>query len=148
MNYKGKELKDISGTPQIIDPPRDMLVWDDDPKNMLCRPVSEPLIVRVVAIVNSNKLNGKVIAETESSFVRYGHCAEIPKPRRATNRELAKWLAQGNGEMQDESSLNCVFTVLNYGPFCDDYSASDIYKVRKWNDTDWHEPDVQYMGIE
>lgn len=71
-----------------------------------------------------------------------------PKPRRATIRELAKWCAQGNGQIQDTSRLNCVFTGIDYGPDCDDHVAPKIYKVRKWEDTEWHEPTVDYMGLE
>ena len=150
MQYKGIELKDIADTPQIVNPPRDMIVWDDNPKNP-GRPFSEPLMVKVIAIVNSDKLNGKVIAETPSSVIRYGHCAEIPKklkPRRATNREVAKWLAKGNGEWCNcigDSSRAAIEWWYDQGH--SETKANNVF-VRKWDDIEWHEPTLEYMGLE
>lgn len=150
MKYKGIDLFDTSGTPRTIVPPRDMIVWDDSPSMK----GEEPRICKVLAIVDSKLLNGKVICETECLFVRYGHCAEIPeelKPRRATYREVSKWLAQGNGECTHW--IECG----ERGPFCkanlyydaakSNETCSDELRVRAWNDTDWHEPTVDYMGI-
>ena len=69
-----------------------------------------------------------------------------PKPRRATNRELARWLAQGNGELLVGNRIR------DYGFEYEihecDFPALETWKVRKWEDTEWHEPDVDYMGLE
>lgn len=142
MKYKGIELVEIT-EPQVFSPPRDMLVvdeLDDEPKEK-----------SVVAIIDNGTNHRVIVQEGACKFTCYQLCFEIPeepKPRRATLRELAKWCAQGNGQIQDANQLNCVFTGLDYGPDCDDRAAPDIYKVRKWDDRDWHEPDVQYMGLE
>ena len=73
------------------------------------------------------------------------HCAEIPKARRVTNRELSKWLAQGNGEYS--SILSCRVPSATYNYSLD--TATDVLNenilVRKWSDDDWHEPTVDYM---
>lgn len=78
-------------------------------------------------------------------------CAEIhdpPKPRRATNRELARWLAQGNGEWinvkcDTSTSSDYLYEYEKY----DEPLIKDI-RVRKWSDTEWHEPTVDYLGID
>lgn len=66
-----------------------------------------------------------------------------PKPRRATNRELSRWMAQGNGEClgsQDDAD-----TAWNYPQECSDTDVREGAKVRKWEDTEWHEPTVDYL---
>ena len=65
------------------------------------------------------------------------------KPRRATNRELSRWLAQGNGEClgsQDDAD-----TAWNYPMECSNVPLREGAKVRKWSDTEWHEPTVDYL---
>lgn len=133
MKYKGKELKEIT-TPQIIDPPKKMIVWGD---------CVEPEVQFVYAIVRTK--NGKTQAIGDW---RWEHCAEIPeepKPRRATNRELAMWLAQGKGEQFEGG---CVIHRHSYLPDNTNKEVGDGFMIRKWEDMEWHEPTVDYMGIE
>lgn len=138
INYNGMELEEVS-TPQIFNPPKKMLVW-----NYIIDYAIQSMIVAIV-----ERMDGLCAICYDGEI--YPHCAEIPeapKPRWATIRELAKWCAQGNGQIQDADRLNCVFTGLDYGPTCDDDAVPDNYKVRKWEDTEWHEPTVDYLGIE
>jgi hypothetical protein len=80
------------------------------------------------------------------SHATFGHCAILPdppKPRRATNRELARWLAQGNGEClgsQDDAD-----TAWNYPMESSNAPLREGAKVRKWEDDEWHEPTVDYL---
>jgi uncharacterized protein (TIGR02145 family) len=139
MKYKGKELKEIT-TPQVFDPPKQMLVWD-------CK---APFIQTVYAVIRT--VNGTTQVVCNGSL-RCLHCADIPeepKPRRATNRELAKWLAQGNGEW---GISKCgVIEKAEIGWFYDtgyeNQTLQSALRVRNWDDTEWHEPTVDYMGIE
>lgn len=135
MEYKGIKLTEVTES-QIIDPPKKMLVWDYDPGIFLK--------LDVLAIVNGRE-NGYPVITTTGTF---RHCAEIPEestPRRATNRELARWCAQGNGENTD----GCwVYHVHCYPKAAENNEVSESIVVRKWNDADWHEPTVDYMGIE
>ena len=136
MKYKGIELKQIT-TSQIFDPPKEMLVWDYVD--------SAPFKMPVHAIVASKTF--PVIAEEGD----YQYCAEIPeepKSRRATNRELSKWLAKGHGEYTN--TLCCSTSYITYEYFLDsaDSEVSENILVRKWDDDEWHEPTVDYMGIE
>ena len=101
----------------------------------------------VLAIVNGRENGYPVITKTGA----YRHCAEIPeepKPRRATNRELSKWLAKGHGEYSN--TVCCTTSYITYEYLLDsaESEVSDNILVRKWDDADWHEPTVDYMGIE
>ena len=136
MKYKGIELKQIT-TSQIFDPPKEMLVWNYVD--------STPFKMPVHAIVASKTF--PVIAEEGD----YQYCAEIPeepKSRRVTNRELSKWLAKGHGEYTN--TLCCSTSYITYEYFLDsaESEVSENILVRKWDDVDWHEPTVDYMGIE
>ena len=149
MKYKGIELKEIT-TSQIFDPPKKMITWDSEGAGFY--------ICEVLAIVNGKDNNYPVIAKN----VNYRHCAEIPeepKPRRVTNRELSKWLAKGHGECMnpnsdsysydDLSKANLASSTYTYGGISEANKEVPFYvRVRKWDDVDWHEPTVDYMGIE
>lgn len=60
-----------------------------------------------------------------------------------TNRQLSKWLAQGNGECK-----TATFTAT-----CNVYEEEEANNevenilVRKWEDEDWHNPTLDYMEI-
>lgn len=90
----------------------------------------------------------QILKEYKHKFF-YKNLAEESKPRRATNRELAKWLSQGNGEMRYEQKQH-----VYYSSTCFDYDIDNEdeprfgIQVRKWDDTDWYEPTADYMGIE
>lgn len=149
MNYKGIELKDISGTPQVIDPPRKMLVWDDDHNGKEIS-YESPRKVTVLAIVDSDKLNGRVIAEN-TGFARYGHCAELPTEY-ATIRQISRWLAEGNGEVSEGIDIGggvyCKSSLYHHSGKDDASSEGSALRIRKWDDTEWHEPTLEYMGLE
>ena len=136
MKYKGIELKEFtSEKPVIFDPPKRMLVWDYDD--------GTPTEVEVLAFI-PNRYH-KVIEQTSL----YIHCAEIPEVmfRRATNRELAKWLVQGNGQYQVGGGSR-MWTEHTYDIGQDDDACSKFIKVRKWCENEWHEPTREYLGLE
>ncbi len=136
MEYNGIELTEVTES-QIVDPPKEMFVWDYDPGCLLK--------ADVLAIVNGRESGYPVITKTGT----YRHCAEIPeepKPRRATNRELSKWLAKGHGEYRNQ--IGAVSNLYIYVDLETDVAVPSYIRVRKWDDADWHEPVVDYMGIE
>jgi hypothetical protein len=76
---------------------------------------------------------------------------KCPPGRIVTHRELAKWLAQGNGECcyfpdNCERKSSC-FNELRY---TDDKSDKVVHNimVRKWNEDEWHVPTADYLGLE
>jgi hypothetical protein len=60
-----------------------------------------------------------------------------------TNRQLAKWLAQGNGECKTEKFVS------TYYAYEEKYTNNEVedYLVRRWEDSVWHTPTLDYMGI-
>ena len=139
INYKGMELQSITEC-KVFEEPQEMLVWNTN--------YNGPIEKMVCAII-PYRHEGSVITRGGA----FEYCAEIPKkpaPRRATNRELSKWLAQGKGEW---GISKCgVIEKAEIGWFYDTgYEKQTLQsglRVRKWDDTEWHEPTVDYMGIE
>lgn len=73
---------------------------------------------------------------------------EPGKSKPVTNRELARWLAQGNGEYY---AYDCdgweSYRCIEYQYEKDNLTVSKVM-VRKWEDTEWHEPTREYMGLD
>ena len=135
MKYKGIELKEFeSEKPVLFDPPKLMLMWNDGN--------SEPLKDNIFAFFPNRCY--PVIGTNDN----LDHCAEIPKVlcRRATNSELAKWLALGNG--QYKVSGGRIWTEHHYDIGQDDDACSNFITVRKWGEKEWHEPTREYLGLE
>lgn len=136
MKYKGIELKEFtSDKPVAFDPPKKMLVWDDDDR--MCR------YAAVLAYLPDS--TSPVIEDC--SF--WQHCAEDPDKgsELATNRELAKWLALGNGQYKVNGG-DWIWTEHHYGIKQDDDACLKFIFVRKWDDTEWHKPTREYLGLE
>ena len=132
MKYKGKELKEFtSDKPVIFDPPKKMVVWDYG---------MHPREERVIAYVAGGD------APVVTADNHWDYCAEIPeepKPRMATNRELARWLAQGNGQRFGDNDFAATSTFATFSDDEDDAVKGQL--VRKWDDDEWHEPTVDYL---
>lgn len=64
-----------------------------------------------------------------------------------TKRELAKWLAMGNGEFQVRrgDQFSCFNEYLYDAQ--DANEPTDILCVRKWDDDEWHKPTREYLGL-
>lgn len=138
MIYNGRELLPIT-TADVQGLPKKMLVWDSN-----CNYVEERTVIALVrdkfgviyAIAQSESMKGVAV---------WQYCAEIPKVRIATNSELSQWLAKGNGEVHHNG---IVYVYWNY-----DYKdANTIVKssilVKKFKDTEWHEPTIDYLGLQ
>lgn len=136
IKYKGMELQSIAEC-KVFEEPQEMLVWNTN--------YNGPIEKMVCAIIPYRQA-GSVI--TTSGAFEY--CAEIPKkpaPRRATNRELAKWLAQGNGQWKTDDP-RYAYVEYHYRIDDDDRPVTADKQIRKWDDTEWHDPTVDYIGIE
>lgn len=77
---------------------------------------------------------------------------ETLKPKRMTNRQLAKWLAEGNGQILFASitdlSIELGATTRVSHPYDLCYDAdecSNRVRVRKWNSEEWIEPTVDLL---
>lgn len=75
----------------------------------------------------------------------------IPSGRIVTHRELAKWLAQGNGECcyfkEHEGPTSSCFNELLYEDSESNIAVHDIL-VRKWDTDEWSAPVADYLGLE
>ena len=132
MEYKGIELKEVT-EPQLFDPPKKMLVWGRY-KNITK--------LNVYAIVGRKDF--PVICENST----WRHCAEIPEvleSKLATCRELIRWIAEGNGEVKDN---DVVFSNWYYYNYQENNPINDSILVRKWDDTEWHKPTREYLGLD
>lgn len=56
-----------------------------------------------------------------------------------TNRQLAEWLAKGNGEYSSETS-SLTFNYWQYSKGDEDKPVGDYYLIRHWKDTEWMKP--------
>ena len=132
MEYKGIELKEVT-EPQFFNPPKKMLVWDHS---------GDVVELEVYAVVNRGANAFPVICQ----YSTWKHCAEIPesKPKSVTNRELSRWLAEGNGEFLNG---NTCLPNWNYNIIQENDSVSETMLVRKWDDTEWHKPTREYIGL-
>jgi hypothetical protein len=140
INYNGMELEEIT-KPQIFDPPKKCVVFDsyDEKKSV---------IKNVVAVLPAsfNECGGILSVITEEKQY-WKHCALLPdppKPRRATWLEVARWCATGNGLVYD-TYRDKIDTGIMFKSFEGSESIMDEIKVRRWDDTEWHEPTVDYL---
>ena len=134
MKYKGIELKEIT-EPQIFDPPKKMLVWEWESYESIQE-------LDVCAIVSRKDF--PVICENST----WRHCAEIPavtESELVTYRELAHWLAKGNGEVKN---ANTICPNWNYWDDQENCIVKNSLSVRKWDETEWHKPTREYLGLE
>lgn len=139
IKYNGMELEEFSSDkPVIFDSPRAALCWMNNGwQGGVCE--------YILAFIPRS--DSCLVVTDHSTWL---HCAllpEKPAPSRATNRELAKWLAQGNGEVNIYNTE--VHTYFNYTPEnANSECNEEKFKVRKWEDTEWHEPTADYLGLE
>ena len=66
---------------------------------------------------------------------------EEQKTRRMTYRELAEWLAKGNGEHTTTLAEETV-TSIKYYKTCADKEVLNACKIRRWGSDEWIEPTV------
>jgi len=143
INYNCMELEEFpSDKPVVFEKPRKALCWDGDNYDTSSR--SECNVIAVIPYMNPPIYTESRDGRQDSSWY---HCALLPdppKPRRATNRELARWLAQGNGEIQN-LERGSILTALIYSTNEEHEDCLEDKMVRKWSDTEWHEPTVDYL---
>lgn len=135
MKYKGIELKEVT-EPQIFIQPEKMLVWDRD--NDI------PTECYVYAIIDRGADSFPVICQ----YSTFRHCSKIPavtESELVTYRELAHWLAKGNGEVKN---ANTICPNWNYWDDQENCIVKNSLSVRKWDDTEWHKPTREYLGLE
>ena len=143
IKYKGMILEEATYDKAVVfESPRRAVVWDTNKVGL-----TEYSERNVVAIIPY--LDNPVV--TENNGLHWGHCAflDATNTDRATKRELSLWLSMGFGEATADSNLETAIVTTHY-----DYRNTERntpvtpgVMVRKWEDTEWHEPTKKYMGL-
>ena len=90
---------------------------------------------------------GKSKDDNPVAFMFCARLQEKPAPRRATWLEVAKWCVTGNGLVYD-TYRDKIDTGIMFKSENSNQPIDEFIKVRKLGDKEWHEPTVDYMGIE
>ena len=131
IRYNGKDYEEFTSDKAIIfDTPQPVLAWDE-----------EPVTDEMVAYIPASEY--PVITKHNA----WRHCAKECLVRRVTNKELAIWCANGNGQVRCAGAAN-IHTFFSYAFGTDDDPVTADYAVRRFDDEDWHLPTVEYLGIE
>ena len=142
INYNGMELEEFNPDKSVsFNPPIKCVGWND--KDVKAE-------FELSSALSKDIWIHRFIGKSNDAPVAFMFCALLPdppKPRRATNRELARWLIEGKAQIRHSDS-DMVYVGWNYKEFEDDLPCSNNVLVRKWSDTEWHEPTVDYMGLE
>ena len=117
--------------------PRMMWVWNDD--------VIDKEKRKVVYIASEEELAevcGRFPVLTFANV--YKHCAEIGKPRRLTNQELAWWLQEGKHREYKFPDIN-IQLVRSYFEYDEAVANDEVYGniLIRENGGEWHEPLVE-----
>ena len=84
----------------------------------------------------------KEVADVDSGERSMWEPSEAKK-RRKTNRELAKWLARGNGQAKNSFLDTITSRGLLYYECDDDKPCPDYFVIRGWDETEWSEPLIE-----
>lgn len=77
--------------------------------------------------------------------MEYRIVEEEEKPTRLNWYMLAMWLAKGNGQAHSSNlEDDMIITSLNYNPLFGADTLDNSWQVRRWDDTEWHEPTLEY----
>lgn len=66
---------------------------------------------------------------------------EEPPKKRMTNRQIAEWLARGNGEYSRDT-YDSAYTEYSYSKSERNNEVDSGVKIRSWNSEEWVEPTV------
>ena len=128
-------MKEVTYEDWLENPtPRKMCVWNNEEEDYVLR--------KVVCILSENDLFNRVIAieGDDSDYALYKHCAELPKARRMTNKELAWWLTEKpHREFKDDDWIFSRHYYLEENQF---QEVKDTVLIREDNG-EWREPLVE-----
>ena len=115
--------------------PRMMWVWNDDLEN------KEKL---KVAYVLNNDCTYRVlsIADEDSAYETFKHCAEIEKQRRMTYKELSRWLREKPTRECKWTFDGSICSVHTYNEKVENEEVHKDVRIRE-DDGEWKEPFVE-----
>lgn len=142
INYNGMELEEFNPNETVaFNPPIKCVGWNSE---------NVKVEFELSSALSKEIWNHRFIGKSKDDYpVAFMFCAilpEKPAPRRATWMELAKWCATGKGLVYD-TNRDRIDSGIMFKPDNEHEPIMDELKVRKWDDKEWHTPDVEYMGI-
>ena len=117
--------------------PRVMWVWDDDET---CRGK-----LKVIYISEKSLMYPVVaLADNDKEICRYKHCAEVPKARRMTNKELSRWLRE-NPTRECKYGPDDIYAVFSYHSYVEREASEEVTEevLIRENDGEWREPLIE-----
>jgi len=98
-------------------------------------------------------VNGKWVTKNGIEWLHvYPVDLNKEKPKRMTNRQLAMWLAKGNGQMMYLShgdlsvdNSTCLSATYYYVLSQESFECNDRIRVRKWDSEEWVEPTIDLL---
>ena len=145
INYNGMELEEFtSDKPVAFSEGTKAICWDSNEYKDGFWSLLD--IIAFIPYLKDPVLTRDYLNDSQDS--PYRHCALLPdppKPRRATWLEVARWCATGNGLVYD-TDRDKIDTGIMFKPSNEHEPIMDEIRVRKWSDTEWHEPDVESLG--
>lgn len=121
---------------------RMMWVWDD---YEVCKEK-----MKVLYVLEQNVVYPVIVLNNDGTYTSvYKHCAELPKQRRMTNKELSRWLRENpTRECKYHTRDDCcihsylIHSYLHYYESLADEEVDDTILIRE-NDGEWREPLVE-----
>ena len=117
--------------------PREMWVWDDydeDKKKRKIIYISKETYPETYPVVS--------VTLDDKHVERYGHCAEIEKQRRMTNKELSRWLREKPTREYKFKNDDYIHSFYYYTEKTADGEVFDGTLIRE-DDGEWREPLVE-----
>ena len=112
--------------------PRMMWVWNSNVENKVQ--------AKVIYVIKSDEY--PVITDNDADLIRYKHCAEIEKPRRMTNKELARWLREKPTRECKWTFDGTICSVHTYNEKVENEEVHKDVRIRE-DDGEWKEPLVE-----
>ena len=112
--------------------PRMMWVWNSNVENKIQ--------AKVIYVIKSDEY--PVITGNDADLIRYKHCAEIEKPRRMTNKELARWLREKPTRECKWTFDGTICSVHTYNEKVENEEVHKDVRIRE-DDGEWKEPLVE-----
>ena len=143
INYNGMDLEELNPDKSVsFNPPIKCVGWNNKDVK-----VEFELSSALSKDIWNHRFIGKSKDGNPAAFMFCALLPDPPKPRRATWLEVARWCATGNGLVYD-TDRDKIDTGIMFKPSNEHEPIMDEIRVRKWSDTEWHEPTVDYMGLE
>ena len=118
--------------------PREMLCWNSNVEHKI-----QAKVLFVVKTTRGCRYPVLTVMKDDVGYDTFQHCAEIPKTRRMTNKELSRWLRENpTREYKYKNCDDYIFGYHEYKECSADEEVDDHILIRE-SDSEWREPLVE-----